>query len=195
MKIVLATRNEGKVREMRRLLSGLNIEVVSAGEYAIPEVVEDAGTLEGNALKKAKALHDATSLPALADDTGLEVDALNGAPGVHSARYAGPNADDAANRARLVEALQHETNRTARFRTVLAYVSDGDEHLFEGTCDGTITHEERGEDGFGYDSVFIPEEDDRTFAEMPADQKNAISHRARAMQAFVDWFRSTDSTD
>lgn len=195
MKIVLATRNEGKVREMRRLLSGLNIEVVSAGEYAIPEVVEDAGTLEGNALKKAKALHDATSLPALADDTGLEVDALNGAPGVHSARYAGPNADDAANRARLVEALQHETNRTARFRTVLAYVSDGDEHLFEGTCGGTITHEERGEDGFGYDSVFIPEEDDRTFAEMPADQKNAISHRARAMQAFVDWFRSTDSTD
>ncbi len=195
MKIVLATRNEGKVREMRRLLSGLNIEVVSAGEYAIPEVVEDAGTLEGNALKKAKALHDATSLPALADDTGLEVDALNGAPGVHSARYAGPNADDAANRARLAEALQHETNRTARFRTVLAYVSDGDEHLFEGTCDGTITHEERGEDGFGYDSVFIPEEDDRTFAEMPADQKNAISHRARAMRAFVDWFRSTDSTD
>lgn len=195
MKIVLATRNEGKVREMRRLLSGLNVEVVSAGEYSIPEVVEDAGTLEGNALKKAKALHDATSLPALADDTGLEVDALNGAPGVHSARYAGPNADDAANRARLVEALQHETNRTARFRTVLAYVSDGDEHLFEGTCDGTITHEERGEDGFGYDSVFIPEEDDRTFAEMPADQKNAISHRARAMQAFVDWFRSTDSTD
>lgn len=195
MKIVLATRNEGKVSEMRRLLAGLNIDVVSARDYSVPEVVEDADTLEGNALKKAKALHEATRLPALADDTGLEVDALNGAPGIHSARYAGPNANDAANRARLLKALQHETNRTARFRTVLAYAVDGDEHYFEGTCEGTITHEERGDDGFGYDSVFIPKGEDRTFAEMLAEEKNAVSHRARAMRAFVDWFRSADSTD
>ena len=191
MKIVLATRNPGKIREMRRLLADLPVEVASAEEFSAPDVEEDADTLEGNALKKARALFQVTGLPSLADDTGLEVQALSGAPGVRSARFAGPDADDAANRAHLLESLRNESDRAARFRTVLAFVSGDEETFFEGTCAGHIIREERGEEGFGYDSIFIPEGDERTFAEMNADDKNVVSHRARAMAAFVDWLRNS----
>ena len=188
--LVLATRNPGKVAEMRALLADLPVVLRSAAEIeGAPEVEEDAPTLEGNALKKARALHAHTGLPALADDTGLEVDALGGAPGVHSARYAGPAAADATNRARLLRELGGTADRTARFRTVIAFVEDGSVRTFEGTCEGHILHEERGTGGFGYDALFVPEDHDRTFAELPPDAKNAISHRGRALRAFIHYLR------
>lgn len=189
MRLVLATRNPGKVAELRALLADLPVELVSAAELpGVPEVEEDAPTLEGNARKKAEALHRHTGLPALADDTGLEVDALGGAPGVHSARFAGQYADDAANRARLVRELEGAAERRARFRTVLAFAdTDGEVHYFEGLCSGRIIDAERGEGGFGYDPLFVPDDGpgDQTFAQMSAEAKNLISHRGAALRAFA----------
>ncbi len=191
MRIVLATRNSGKVAELRALLADLPVELVSAVEVAgAPEVEEDAPTLEGNARKKALALHAHTGLPALADDTGLEVDALGGAPGVHSARFAGPDADDMANRARLLRDLAGADDRAARFRTVLAFVEGGEVSFSEGICEGHITEAECGIGGFGYDALFQPEGETQTFAEMPSDAKNAISHRGRALAGFAEFLRA-----
>jgi len=190
MRLVLATRNPGKVAELRALLSELPVEITSAAETGAPEVEEDAPTLAGNARKKALALHAHTGLPSLADDTGLEVAALGGRPGVHSARYAGPEADDAANRQRLLTDLAGASARAARFRTVLAFAdAAGAVHLFEGICEGAITGGERGEGGFGYDALFAPEGEARTFAEMSREEKNAVSHRRRALDAFAVWLR------
>ena len=194
MTLVLATRNAGKLAEMQARLEGTGIVLLSAGAVDGPDVVEDAPSLQGNALLKARALHAHAGLPALADDTGLEVDALGGAPGVHSARYAGPESDDKANRSRLLAELRSagDAGRRARFRTVLAFVDDDGERLFEGACDGEITDEERGAGGFGYDSLFVPDDQPagagrRTFAEMTKEEKNRISHRGRAVDAFVEW--------
>lgn len=190
MKIVLATRNTGKVSELRALLADLPVELVSAAEIeGAPEVEEDAPSLEGNARKKALALAEFTGLPALADDTGLEIEALNGRPGVRSARYAGEDADDSANRARVLREMQTVPNRVAHFRTVLAFAAGGSVRLFEGVCAGVISDAERGEGGFGYDSIFKPEGFILTFAEMPADMKNSVSHRRRALDKFADYLR------
>lgn len=181
--IVLATRNKGKIAEMRSVLAGLPVHLLSVFDFPeAPHVVEDELTLCGNARKKALALYRHTGLPALADDTGLEVEALDGRPGVHSARYAGPEAIDAANRALLLKQLKGESNRRAQFRTVIALTVSGEVQYFEGVCSGQIIDEERGTGGFGYDALFVPEEESLTFAEMDAAQKNAISHRARALQ-------------
>ena len=190
MQLVLATRNQGKVAEMRALLGGLPIRLLSAAELpGAPDVEEDAPDLEGNARKKAEALHAHTGLPALADDTGLEVEALDGRPGVHSARFAGPGADDAANRARLLEELGSQTHRAAQFRTVIALAeADGVRH-FEGVCRGRIIAEERGTGGFGYDALFVPEGETRTFAELSKHEKNAISHRGRALRQVAAYLR------
>ena len=189
MRLVLATRNPGKVAELRALLADLPVELVSTAEIpGVPEVEEDAPTLEGNARKKAEALHRHTGLPALADDTGLEVDALGGAPGVHSARFAGSDADDAANRTRLLRDLGGAAERRARFRTVLAFAgTDGEVRYFEGLCEGRIIDAERGEGGFGYDPLFVPDDGpgDLTFAQMPAEAKNRVSHRGAALRAFA----------
>jgi XTP/dITP diphosphohydrolase len=191
MKIVLATRNSGKVREMSARLSSLGVEVASSADFpSIQDVDEDADTLEGNALKKARAVNKATGLPALADDTGLEVTALGGRPGVRSARYAGEDASDESNRKRLLEQMVNAGDRAARFRTVLAFVVNDGEHVFEGICDGRICEEERGEQGFGYDPVFLPEDSVRTFAEMDVAEKNAISHRGRALEAFEEYLKT-----
>lgn len=191
MKIVLATRNPGKVQEMRVLLSGLPVELISASELnAAPEVAENADSLEQNAAMKARTLHDYTEMASLADDTGLEVKALDGRPGVRSARYAGELADDAANRERLLRELADVSNREARFRTVIAYVEkEGALHFFEGICPGAITREERGTGGFGYDSIFVPEGMEQTFAELPVHEKNAVSHRGRALSEFAAYLR------
>jgi XTP/dITP diphosphohydrolase len=150
----------------------------------VPDVVEDADTLEGNARLKAAAVAAATGRPAIADDTGLEVVALDGAPGVLAARFAGEDATYAANRAKLLAALDGRADRRARFRTVVVIAwPDGRETVAEGVCDGVIAEEERGERGFGYDPVFVPVEGDgRTFAEMSDQEKNALSHRARALR-------------
>ena len=183
MPLVLATRNAGKVAEMRALLAGLPVRLRSAAEWPdAPDVEEDAPDLEGNARKKAVALRAHTGLPALADDTGLEVRALGGRPGVRSARFAGPHADDAANRARLLEELDGHADRAAQFRTVIALAEGDKTRYFEGVCRGRIIEEERGTGGFGYDALFVPEGETRTFAELSPEEKNAISHRGRALR-------------
>lgn len=185
MRIVLATRNRGKVDEIRALLSDLPVDLLAASDMeGIPEVEEDAPTLEGNAVKKARVLHACTGLPTLADDTGLEVDALGGRPGVYAARYAGEGCTPADNRRLLLCELSGEANRTAQFRCVLAFVEKGGEQFFEGACRGRIPTRERGAGGFGYDPVFVPEGYAQTFAELSAHQKNAISHRAQALECF-----------
>ena len=187
MDLILATRNPGKVAELAARLDLLSVRLISAAEMPeAPDVEEDADTLQGNAEKKARALFAYTGQPSLADDTGLEVDALDGAPGVHSARYAGEEADDAANRAKLLAALDGRPYRTARFCTVLAFATATGVEFFEGACEGTITTEEHGTGGFGYDAIFRPTEGDgRTFAEMDKAEKNRISHRGRALERFV----------
>jgi len=187
--LVLATGNPGKVDELRALLADLSIILVPAADLDNPpEVVEDAETLAGNARKKARAFHDHAARATLADDTGLEVAALDGRPGVHTARFAGPDATPDANKRRLLDELEGVADRRARFRTVVALVTaDGTAHTFEGICRGTITTAPRGTGGFGYDPLFQPEGHDQTFAEMPADAKNEVSHRRRALDALHDF--------
>lgn len=194
MRLVLATRNPGKVAELQARLGPLSVDLVSAADLGAPEVVEDADTLRGNADKKARALARHTGLPALADDTGLEVDALGGAPGVYSARFAGPDADDVANRHKLIADLDGVADRAARFRTVLVFVDrDGQALAFDGVCEGVITEGEVGDGGFGYDALFRPADGNgRTFAQMSTAEKNRISHRGRALDAFVAWLAGQD---
>jgi XTP/dITP diphosphohydrolase len=183
--LVVATRNTGKLREIQALLAGLPVEVLPLPPDA-SEVAETAATFAGNAEIKARAAFEQSKIDAwvLADDSGLEVDALTGAPGVHSARYAGPNATDADNVTKLLAALRGvpDEARTARFRCVLALLApDGRLWSVDGTCEGRIAHAPRGEHGFGYDPVFLLPELGRTMAELPPEQKNRISHRARAL--------------
>ena len=181
MRIVCASANPHKVEELARLLPSW-VELV-ARPSDVGDIDEDAQTLEGNAIIKAVEIANHASEWAIADDTGLEVDALNGAPGVRSARFAGEDATDAENRALLLEKLSSTSNRSARFRTVVALVSSkGDIHFVGGECAGTIAESERGDGGFGYDSLFIPNDGDgRTFAEMTGTEKDAVSHRGRAL--------------
>ena len=180
MRIVCASANPHKVEELARLLPSW-VDLV-ARPSDIGDIDEDAPTLEGNAIIKAVEIANHASEWAISDDTGLEVDALNGAPGVRSARFAGEQATDAENRALLLAKLDGVPNRSARFRTVVALVSSkGDIHFVGGECAGTIAESERGESGFGYDSLFIPADGDgRTFAEMTGLEKDALSHRGRA---------------
>ena len=188
--LVLATRNPGKVAEMRSLLADVPVQLIPADALnSPPDVEEDRPTLEGNARKKARALYDHTGRPALADDTGLEIDALDGAPGVHTARFAGPDATPADNNTKLLHALDGADTRRARFRTVVAFVGDDGVHCFEGVCEGTIAEAPRGEMGFGYDPLFVPDGATKTFAEMTSDEKNAVSHRKRALHQFVTFIR------
>lgn len=193
MKIVLSTDNAHKLAEIRSILAPLGYEVLPKSEVGAGalEVIEDAPDLDGNAMKKARALHALTKLAVLADDTGLFVDALGGEPGVHSARYASEH-DDAANREKLLRKLADmpDDKRTAYFETVLAYIdANGVETVVRGRVDGTITRDERGSHGFGYDSLFLPRGEKKTFAEMNDDEKNALSHRRRALDALVAFFR------
>ncbi len=183
MKVVVATRNRHKVEEIRALLADANVELVSAGEIPrAPDVAEDGETFEANAIKKAEALMRFAGLPALADDSGLEVDALGGRPGVRSARYAGERATDADNLQKLLQELNGCAARSARFRCVMALAHpEMATRVVEGSCEGTIIEGPRGRGGFGYDPVFVAAGERRTFAEMPAAEKNAMSHRARAM--------------
>ncbi len=192
--LVFATRNPGKLVELRQLLPGAPVlgidEAAARLGRAIPEVDEDRDTFAGNAAKKAREVSQATGLPALADDSGLEVDALGGAPGVWSARYAGPGADDAANNAKLLAALAGvpAARRTARFRSALALADVagplGDAVIAaDGACDGVVLDAPRGTGGFGYDPLFLVPELGQTFAELGVGTKGELSHRARAMQA------------
>ena len=180
--IVFATNNRHKLDEVRNILKN-SCNIVSLEDIGCREdIPETADTLEGNALLKARYVKQHYGYDCFADDTGLEVEALNNAPGVYSARYAGENKDSSANRKKLLKELENITNRKARFRTVIALVWKEQEYLFEGEVKGLIINKERGTGGFGYDPVFIPEGHVQTFAEMDAETKNTISHRANAVK-------------
>ena len=185
MKIVFATNNAHKLSEVKAVL-GEGFELVTLKEVGITEDIPETGeTLDENASIKARYVYQRTGLDCFADDTGLEVEALGGAPGVRSARYATDGHDFAANNRKLLKELDGETNRTARFRTVISLIRGGEEIQVEGIVRGTIATQESGAEGFGYDPLFIPEGRSVTFAEMSADEKNAISHRGRAVAELV----------
>jgi len=191
--LVLATRNEGKVKELRSVLDPLGIQLKSSADFPeLEEVIEDRETLEGNACKKARYTSSVTGYPALADDTGLEVNALAGRPGVYSARYAGADATDQQNINKLLNELNQKAveHRKAQFRTVIALVSSSGSHTFEGICPGMITNKEQGEGGCGYDPVFVPQGYEQTFAELNTDIKNKISHRGKAIQQLLNWLKA-----
>ena len=190
-KLVFATNNPHKLEEIRAIL-GSKLEILSLADIGCDaDIPETAETLEGNALIKAHYVYDNYKLDCFADDTGLEVDALHGLPGVHTARYAYPDRHDPeANMIKLLEALRENNDRNARFRTVIALIEKGKEHLFEGVVEGVIAREKSGTQGFGYDPVFIPEGNSKTFAELGEDIKNTISHRARAVKKLAEYLAS-----
>lgn len=191
-KLCFATNNRHKLAEVSQMLEGkyelLTLQDIGCHE----ELAEDQDTLEGNSHQKAAYVWDNYHVSCFADDTGLEVEALNGAPGVYSARYAGPQRSDADNIEKLLQSLQGQENRRARFRTSITLILDGQQHQFEGIVTGSIATEWKGDKGFGYDPVFIPDGHDRTFAQMSAEEKNAISHRGRATQELVRFLKSLE---
>ena len=190
-KLVFATNNAHKLEEVAAIL-GDQVELLSLNDIGCQtDIPETAETLEGNALLKSSYIYKNYHLDCFADDTGLEVEALNGAPGVYSARYAGGEGHDAqANMLKLLHELEGKENRKAQFRTAISLILDGKEYLFEGVIKGEIIKEKRGDSGFGYDPVFMPKGYDRTFAELGNDIKNQISHRALAVQKLCEFLQS-----
>ncbi len=192
MDIVFATHNRHKSEEACQILGPRwtlrNLHDLGQTE----EIPETADTLQGNALQKAQFVYDKYHLSCFADDTGLEVESLNGAPGVYSARYAGEHCSFADNVNKLLHEMQGKTNRRACFKTVVALILDGEAHFFEGRVDGTIIESPRGGEGFGYDPVFVPDGFSETFAEMSAEQKNKISHRGHAMAKLIEFLQNID---
>ena len=182
-KLVIATNNAHKLSEIQAVV-GDNFQILSLRDIeCFEDIPEDSDTLEGNALQKAQYIYERYGCDVFADDTGLEVAALDGRPGVHTARYAYPDRNDTeANVAKILRELEGKADRTAQFRTAIALIYKGEPHLFEGKVEGHITTECRGTDGFGYDPVFSPEDTGLTFAELGVDVKNTLSHRARAVQ-------------
>ena len=198
MKIVFATNNENKIKEIRNLL-GKSFKLLSLKDINITEdIPENYPTLEENALFKARFINKITAMNVFSDDTGLEIESLNGRPGVHSARFAGEHKDFQANIDKVLILMTGVTNRKARFRTVIALIIDNSEYIFEGTVQGTILYQRRGNLGFGYDPIFLPDEKDLTFAEMTLDEKNIISHRAIAfnkLKLFLAQYPSTNNKE
>ena len=189
MTLVFASNNQHKVREINSILDN-NITLLSLSDINMMEdIPEDEPLIEGNALFKARYIHDATGLNVFADDTGLEIEALNGLPGVHSARFAGESKDSSANIGKVLSLLAGKENRKARFRTVIALIFEKKEYLFEGIVSGTLINDKRGNEGFGYDPIFIPEGKSQTFAEMSLSEKNKISHRARAFEKLKEFLK------
>lgn len=192
MKIIFATNNAHKLEEAQQILGSM-YSLITPRDCGITEdIPEDRDTIEGNALQKARYVYDKTRMNCFADDTGLEVEALDGAPGVRSARYAGDGHDFAENTRLLLSNLSGKDNRSARFRTVIALILDGKEYLFEGEVRGRITEEPAGGQGFGYDPVFIPEGYSETFAQMDPVEKNRISHRGEAVAKLARFLMSAD---
>lgn len=187
-KLVFATNNAHKLEEIRAIL-GDKVEILSLNDIDChADIPETADTLQGNAALKAQYIYENYGLDCFADDTGLEVEALNGAPGIYSARYAGGEGHDSeANMKKLLSEMQDKDNRKARFRTVICLIEGGEEHFFEGIVNGSIIRERKGGAGFGYDPVFMPDGYSETFAEMGNDEKNKISHRARAVQKLCEY--------
>ena len=184
-KIVFATNNKNKLKEIRIITSG-RIEVLSLDDINCHEEIEETGTtLEENALIKARYVKNKYGYDCFADDTGLEVESLNGEPGVYSSRYAGAQCNPQDNMDKLLSVMQHNTNRNAQFRSVIAVILNNKEHLFEGVVKGEISKDKRGDNGFGYDPIFMPNGYNHTFGELSNEVKNEISHRALAMEKFI----------
>lgn len=190
MSLVFATNNKHKIEEISRLLEGtyeiIPLEAIGCHD----DIPEDHETLEENALQKARYIKEHYGCDCFADDTGLEIEAINGQPGVYSARYAGPAKDSKANMQKVLDEMHNRTNRKACFRTVIALILDGKEYLFEGRVDGEILPEQRGNAGFGYDPIFRPDGFEESFAEMDLDTKNSISHRGRAVSRLTDFLKN-----
>ena len=190
MELIFATNNAHKLREIREI-AGDRYPVLSLADVRIDaEIPETSDTLEGNAVQKARFIHDRTGKDCFADDTGLEIDALDGRPGVYSARYAGEGCSFADNVRKVLAEMEGAAMRSARFRCVICLILDGREHLFEGRVEGEILTAPEGEGGFGYDPVFRPEGSTASFAVMPPEEKNRISHRGRAARAMMDFLAS-----
>lgn len=190
--LIFATGNRHKVQEVAAMLDD-RYRILSLPDIGCrEEIPETSNTIEGNALQKARYVRDRYQVDCFAEDTGLEIDALDGAPGVFSARYAGPDRDSEANMALVLQQLEGQAQRTARFRTVVALVLQGREYTFEGVVEGHIAQVKQGSGGFGYDPLFIPLGYDRSFAEMTAEEKNAISHRGRAIRKLTDFLREKE---
>jgi XTP/dITP diphosphohydrolase len=196
VKIVLATRNKNKVEEIREILKMYlgdeifsQIELLSSADFQIPEIEEDGETYEENALKKAREVYKFTKLPSLADDSGIEVEILGGRPGVFSARYAGEGATDEENNKKLLKELENFPieKRKAKFKCVIAYVDSVEERIFYGETSGKVIFEPLGDGGFGYDPLFLPDGFDLTYAQLPGEVKNRISHRSKALQKFAEF--------
>ena len=190
MKLVFASNNKHKIQEIKQLLPDV-FEIVSLEEIGCTEdIPETDDTIEGNAVLKADYVTQKYGLPCFADDSGLEVEALNGAPGVYSARYAGEPKNDENNIQKLLSELENHSNRKAQFKTVIALNFNNKQHLFTGIIKGKIISEKKGTNGFGYDPVFVAENSDKTFAELTSEEKNKVSHRAKAVEGLVDWLIS-----
>jgi XTP/dITP diphosphohydrolase len=196
VKIVLATRNKNKVEEIREILKMYlgdeifsQIELLSSADFQIPEIEEDGETYEENALKKAREVYKFTKLPSLADDSGIEVEILGGRPGVFSARYAGEGATDEENNKKLLKELENVPieKRKAKFKCVIAYVDSVEERIFYAETSGKVIFEPLGDGGFGYDPLFLPDGFDLTYAQLPGEVKNRISHRSKALQKFAEF--------
>ncbi len=185
IRLVFATHNQNKAREIQSIMPQ-GVHVLSLDDIGCEDDIPETGsTLEENALLKARYVWEKFGLSCFADDTGLEVDAINGEPGVYSARYAGDSKDANANMDLLLTKLADTPTRTARFKTAIALILHGEEHVFEGIVEGRITLEKQGSEGFGYDPIFKPEDKDKTFAQMSLDEKNSMSHRARALDKMI----------
>ena len=190
MKLVFATNNQNKLKEVQKLIPS-EIQLLSLNDIGCMEdIPETQDTIEGNAVQKANYIKDNYGYDCFADDTGLEVDSLNGAPGVYSARYAGPQRDANDNMDKLLAELQNHSNRKAQFKTVIALSLNGELHTFTGICKGEITSEKAGVAGFGYDPIFKAEGYDLTFAEISMDEKNSIGHRGKAVKKLIEYFKN-----
>ncbi len=195
MKIVFATNNPNKLKEIQTLIPK-EIEIISLKEIGCTEDIPETGdTLEANAFQKVHYIKENYNYDCFADDTGLEIDALNGAPGVYSARYAGPEKSAEANIEKILNELQGKENRSAKFRTAIALTLNNEEHLFEGEINGHISKVKQGNEGFGYDPIFMPENEKRSFAQMSMEEKGTISHRGRAVKKLVAYLNNLSSPD
>jgi XTP/dITP diphosphohydrolase len=195
MELIFASNNQDKVKEIKSIL-GASFTLLSLSDVNIyEEIPENEPLIEGNALSKARYVYNATGKNVFADDTALETEALNGLPGVHSARFAGENKDSSANIDKILSMLSGNENRNAQFRTVIALIFENKEYLFEGIVSGKIIHEKRGNNGFGYDPLFVPDGKTRTFAEMELNEKNSVSHRARAFEKLREFLYLHSESD
>ena len=189
--LIFATNNQNKVKEIRQVLGNI-FEVITLKEAGINiDIPEPHNTLEANASEKSTVIFSLTAKDCFSEDTGLEVEALNNEPGVNSARYAGKNCSDMDNIQKLLSNLINKNNRRARFRTIISLIREGNEHQFEGVCEGVIINNLKGKNGFGYDPIFIPDGSEKTFAEMDTEEKNKYSHRKKATEKLINYLQAT----